>query len=98
MAEQGKSAIFAFHYRSVCSEHSEQDALFRRGYSYLDFVTTAPELMERHAALPHRYDLYRVSSYFATISSDQQIPALCMRTAKGVGRRKLRVQEEDAAK
>ncbi len=62
MAEEGKSALFASHYRSICSEFSEQDALFRRGYSSLDFVTTAAELMERHAARVQSgqrpYDLY----------------------------------------
>ncbi len=43
-------------------------------------------------------DLYQVPSYFSSTHADQEISALRMRTAKGIGRRKIFVQGEDAAK
>src|SRR3989338_5434463 len=62
MVEEGKSAIFAFHYRLQEWELSQEDALSRKGYSTIDFVTTSDELMERHAALMQSgrgpYDFY----------------------------------------
>ncbi len=59
MTEEGLSALLAFHAphgESAMEQYSRM--LSRRGYTTIDCVGTAAELMERHAARPGGYDLY----------------------------------------
>ncbi len=63
MSEEGLSAIFAFH-ANQAMVLSLSASLEDRGYSLIDSVTTADDLMRKYAQSLRGYDLYAMDVNF----------------------------------